>query len=75
MYEEKEVNTATCEPKSVLSFALFRGDGLYNGCKTIEEMIDVLNAQITSLQKLKKQGFELHNTVKNDNAYVQKLFT
>ena len=51
---------------------IIRGKWMFDGCKTIEEMIDALNGQITLLEQLKKDGWELCDTVHDDYAYLHR---
>lgn len=47
-----------------------RGKWIYDGCKTIDEMIQRLINKIEELRRLKEDGWEVEDTVDDDYAFL-----
>lgn len=51
---------------------VFRGKWMYDGCTSIDEMIDALRREIALLEDLKRDGWTLIERVEDDYAYLSK---
>lgn len=52
---------------------ILRGKWMYDGSKTIDEMIAALQREITLLTDLKNDGWDLEHEVQDDYAYLVKV--
>lgn len=51
---------------------IIRGKWLYDGCKTIDEMIERLQLEIENFQFLKNDGWYLVDEVNDDYAFIRR---
>lgn len=48
---------------------------MFDGCKSLDEIIEALKEQIKFVQKLKEDGYELIEEVEDDYGHMKKKTT
>lgn len=51
---------------------IVRGKWMFDGCKTIAEMVEALKRQITFLEEMKKDGWEVRAEIDDDYAFLHR---
>jgi hypothetical protein len=51
---------------------IVRGKWMFDGCKTISEMVEALQKQILILEEMKSEGWEVSETVHDDYAHLHR---
>jgi len=66
-------DSASSSTGSSSDSCIIRGKWLYDGCNTIDEMIERLRREITLLEDLKREGWVLEHKVEDDYAYMHLM--
>lgn len=79
MYEEQcececdcECNCEETDDWDDKNSTIVRGKWMFDGCKTIAEMVEALKRQITFLEGMKKEGWEVRDEIDDDYAFLHR---
>jgi hypothetical protein len=67
-----EVSETTEEEDIYENAICIRAKWLYDGCKTIDDIIERLKAEVEYYEKLKSDNYELIDEVQDDYGYLKK---
>lgn len=72
----KECNSCCCdddcEDWDEENTTIVRGKWVFDGCKSIDEMVEALKGKIAYIEQLKKDGWEVRETIDDDWAFLHR---
>lgn len=68
--EDPEYDETDGEHDGELDDSIIRGKSMYDGCDSIDDMIECLQQEAEYLRSLKEQGWRLRSRVVDDYAFV-----